>query len=104
MVLSQRLLVLGRAEEGNITRLVELIHGVLKGCLGSLLIVCPDPRRPIVEVGREDSLGAIDHEEWRVAGGPAGGRPQALEHRGELHDPSSAKLVQPIEDPRLEAL
>ena len=40
---------------------------------GSLFIVCPDPRRSIIEVGREDSLGIIDHEEWRVASGPAGG-------------------------------
>ena len=85
-------------------RLVELIHGVLEGCLGSLLVVRPDPRRPIVEVGREDSLGTIDHEEGCVASGPARGYPQALEHYGELCDPSSTKLVQLVEDPRLKAL
>ena len=28
----------------------------------------------------------------------------APEHRGKLRDPSSTKLVQPVEDPRLEAL
>ena len=63
-------------------------------------MVRPDPWRSIVKVGREDSLGTIDHEEWRVADGSTGGRPQALEY----HDPSSTKLVQLVEDPRLEAL
>ena len=104
MVPSQRLLVLGRAEEGNIACFIQLVHGILEGRLGSLFIVRPDPRCSIVEVGREDNLGTIDHEEWRVAGGSAGGHPQALEHRGKLDDPSSTKLVQPVEDPRLEAL
>ena len=104
MVLAQCLLVLGRAEEGNVTRFIELIHGVLEGCLGSLLIVRPDPWRSIVEVSQEDSLGTIDHEEWRLAGGLARGHPQALKHHGKLHDTSSAKLVQPVEDPRFEAL
>ena len=50
VVLVQCLLVLGRAEEGNVTRIIELIHGVLEGCLGSLLVVCPNPRRSIVQV------------------------------------------------------
>ena len=70
------------------------------------LPVCcrPDPRRSIIEVGWEDSLKTVDHEEWCVAGGLARGRPQALEHHGKLRNPSSTKLVQPIEDPRLEAL
>ena len=77
---------------------------VLEGCLGSLLIVRPDPWRSIVEVGQEDSLRTVDHEEWCVAGGLARGRPQPLEHRGKLCDSSSTKLVQPVENPRLEAL
>jgi hypothetical protein len=63
MVPSQRLLVLGQAEEGDITRFVQLVHGVLVGCLGSLFIVCPYPWRSIVKVGWEDSLEIIDHEE-----------------------------------------
>ena len=95
VVPSQHLLVLSRAEEGNVAHLIELIHGILEGRLGSLLVVRPDPRCPIVEVGREDSLRTIDYE---------GGHPQALEHRGKLHDPLSTKLVQPVEDPILEAL
>ena len=65
-------------------RLVELIHGILEGRLGSLLIVHLDTRRSIVEDGQEDSLGTIDHEEGCVASGLAGGRPKALEHRGGL--------------------
>ena len=64
----------------------------------------PDPRHSIVEVSQEDSLGTVDHDEWRVAGGLARGRSQALKHHGKLCDPSSAKLVQPVEDPRLETL
>jgi len=74
------------------------------GCLGSLFVVHLDPWRSIVKVGWEDSLETIDHEEWRVAGGLAGGRRQAPEHRRKLGDPSSTKLVQSVEDPRLEAL
>ena len=58
----------------------------------------------MVKVGWEDSLGTIDHEEWRVADGLTRGRPQALKHRRKFHDPSSTKLVQLVEDPRLEAL
>ena len=104
MVPSQRLLVLGRAEEGNIACFIELICGILKGCLGSLLIVRPDPRCSIIEVGQDDSLGTVYHEEWCVAGGLARGRPQSPEHHEKLCDPSFAKLVQTVEDPRLEAL
>ena len=69
-----------------------------------MFVVCPDPRRSIIEVSWEDSLGTIDHEEWHVASGPTGGCPQAPEHRRKLGDLACAKLVQPIEDPRLEAL
>ena len=43
VVPTQCLLVLGQAEKGNITRFIELIHGILEGCLGSLLILRPDP-------------------------------------------------------------
>ena len=75
VVPAQRLLVLGRMEEGDVTRFIWLVHGILKGRLGSLFIVRPDPRCSIIEVGREDSLGTVDHEEWCVAGGPVGGRP-----------------------------
>ena len=72
MVLAQRLLVFGRTKDGNVTRFIQLVHGILEGCLGSLFIVRPDPRRSIIEVNREDSLGTVDHEEWHVAGGPVG--------------------------------
>ena len=59
---SQCLLVLGRVEEGDITCFIQLVHGILMGCLGSLFMVCPDPWRSIVEVGWEDSPRTIDHE------------------------------------------
>jgi len=74
------------------------------GCLGSLFIVCSDSWCSIVEVRREDGLGTVDHEERRVAGGPARSCSQALEYCGELGDPACAELVPPIEDPRFEAL
>ena len=83
---------------------LQLVHGILEGCLGSLLIVRPDPRCSIVEVGQEDSLGTVDHEEGCVAGGPARSCPQALEHHRELRDPSSTNIIEPVEDPRLEAM
>ena len=70
-----RLLVLGRAKEGNIACFVQLVHGVLEGCLGSLFIIRPDPWCSIVEVGWEDGLGTIDHEEGRVVGGSTRGCP-----------------------------
>ena len=79
----QCLLVLGRVEEGNAACFIKLIHGILEGHLGSLLVVRPNPRRSVVEVGWEDSLGTIDHEEWCVPGGPARGHHQTLEHHGE---------------------
>ena len=104
MVLSQRLLVLGRAEEGDVASFVQLVHGVLMGCLGSLFIVCPDPWCSIVEVGWEDGLRTIDHEERCVASGSTKSCPQAPEHRRELGDLACTKLVQPVEDPRVEAL
>ena len=104
VVLAQCLLVLGRIEEGDVACFIQLVHGILEGRLGSLFVVHPDPWLSIVEVGREDSFGTVDHEEWRVAGGPAGGHSQTLEHYRKLNDPSCAKLVQPVEDPRLEAL
>ena len=66
--------------------------------------VCSDSWRSIVEVRWENGLGTIDHEERRVASGPAGSCSQALEYCGELGDPVRAKFVQPVENPRLEAL
>ena len=50
---------------------IGLIHGIFEGRFGYLLIVCPNPWRPILEVSQEDGLGAIDHEEGSVAGGLA---------------------------------
>ena len=87
------MLVLGRAEEGNVACFIKLIHGILEGRLGSLLVVRPDPRRSIVEVNREDRFGTVDHEERRVSGHPAGGRPHALEYRGKFRSPSFAEFV-----------
>ena len=80
VVPTQRLLVLGRAEEGDIMSFVQLVHGILMGWLGSLFVIRPDPRRSIVEVDWDDGLETIDHEEGRVAGGSAGGCSQALEY------------------------
>ena len=80
VVPSQCLLVLGRAKEDDIMSFIQLVHGVLVGCLGSLFVIHPDPWRSIVEVGWEDDLRTVDHEERRVAGGLAGGCSQALEY------------------------
>ena len=71
VVPSQRLLVLGRMEEGDVEGFVQLVHGILVGCLGSLLVVCSDPWCSVVKVHREDGLGSVDHEKRCVAGGPA---------------------------------
>ena len=80
VVPSQRLLVLGRAEEGDVACFIQLVHGILVGCLGSLFVICPNPWCSIVEVGWEDGLGTIDHEEGRVASGSTGGCTQAPEY------------------------
>ena len=72
VVLVQHLLVLSQAEEGNFTCLIELIHGILEGCLGSLLVVLTNPRCSVVEVSWEDRLGTVDLEERCVADRPAG--------------------------------
>ena len=104
VVPSQCLLVLGRVEEGNVVPFIQLVYGILKGHLSSLFVIGPDPWRSIVVVGREDSLRTVDHEEWCVAGSLARSHPQAPEHHGKRSDPSSTKLVQSVEDPRLETL
>ena len=57
VVPAQRLLVLGRAEEGDVMCFIWLVHVILEGCLDSLFVVRPDPRCSIIEVGWEDSLG-----------------------------------------------
>ena len=51
VVPAQRLLVLGRAEEGNIVCFIELVHGIFEGRLGPLFVIYPDPRHSVVEVG-----------------------------------------------------
>jgi len=56
VVPAQRSLVLGRAEEGNVACFIELIHGVVEGRFGSLLIICPNTRHSIVEVSWEDHV------------------------------------------------
>ena len=71
VVPSQRLLVLGRAEEGDVMHFVKLVHGVLERCLGSLFVVRLDPWCSIVKVGWEDGLRTVDHEERHVADGSA---------------------------------
>ena len=83
---------------------IQLVHGVLVRCLSSLFVICSDSWCSVVEVRREDGLGTVDHEERCVAGGPTGSCPQTLEHHRELGDLACAKFVQPVEDPRLEAL
>ena len=75
VVSSQCLLVLGRAEKGNVTRFVQLVHGVIVGCFGSLFVVHPDPWCPIVKVSWEDDLRTVDHEEGCVADGSTRGCP-----------------------------
>jgi hypothetical protein len=104
MVPTQRLLVLGRVEEGNVACFIKLIHGILKERLGLLLLIHHDPRCSIVKVGWEDHLRAIDHEEGRVACRPAGGCSQTPKHCAELHNPSPAKFVVLVEYFGLDAL
>ena len=50
VVPSQRLLVLGRTEEGDVVGFIQLVHGVLVRCLGSLFVICSDSWCSIVEV------------------------------------------------------
>jgi hypothetical protein len=69
-----------------------------------LVIVRPNPWRPILQVGGKDGLGSIDHEEGCEVCRLAQGHYQTLEDHKEICDPSAAKLVQPVEDPRFEAL
>ena len=43
VVPAQHLLVVGRAEEGNVACFIELVHGILEGRLDSLFVVRLDP-------------------------------------------------------------
>jgi hypothetical protein len=84
--------------------LIELVHHIFEGCLCSLLVVRPDPRCSIVQVGREHCLGTIDHEERGETGRLTRGCPEALENRRELGNPPPRELLQSIEDSSLEPL
>jgi hypothetical protein len=53
----------------------ELVHNVLKVFLGLQLFVCDYSGCPVVEVGRQECLGAINHKEGCVNRGPTGGHP-----------------------------
>ena len=46
------------------------------------LLVSLEPRRSVLQVREEDSLGAVDEEEWGEARGSAWCRPQAPNDRG----------------------
>ena len=61
-------------------------------------IIRQDSRCSIVEVGRQDGLSAIYHEERCKVGGLVRSRPQALEHSRYLPRPLSHKFVEPIKD------
>ena len=43
VVSSQCLLVLCRVEEGDVACFIQLVHGILMACLGSLFVVRPNP-------------------------------------------------------------
>ena len=58
MVPSQRLLVLGRMEASDVAGFIQLVHGVLVGCLGSLFIVCSDSWRSIARSVRRTTSKA----------------------------------------------
>ena len=68
------------------------------------LLVSLEPLRSVLQVRGEDSLGAVDKEEWGEARGSARGHSQTPANRGQLREPPSAKLVQLVEDSWLEAL
>ena len=50
VVPTQCLLVLGQVEEGDVACFIQLVHGILEGCLGSLFVIRPNPRCFIIEV------------------------------------------------------
>jgi hypothetical protein len=91
-------------EQGNVTCFLQQMHDVLKGGLVPLIVARSDPWRSIHQVSGKDGLGSIDHEKGHEACRSTQGRSQTPEDRREFRDPSTAKLIQPIEDPWLEAL
>jgi hypothetical protein len=60
--------------------------------------------RPVLQVCGENSLLAIDQEERSESHGSARSRSEAPNDRRQLLEPFSARLVQPVENPRLKAL
>ena len=82
LIPSQGLLVARRVEERHVSSLVHLVQRVFASSLVSLLLICLEPRRSVLQVSGEDSLGTIDQEERRKACGSARGCPQAPDDRG----------------------
>ena len=83
---------------------IELVHGVLVGCLGPLFVICSDSWCSIVKVHWENGLGTVDHEEGCAASGSARSCPQAPEYGRKLSEPARAEFVQLVENIRLKAL
>lgn len=93
------MLVLGQLRNGDFTRLLELVLGILEVGVVSFFVESLDSQGTIVDVGREDRLRTIHYVERGKTRASVAGGSYAPENAWKLGGPPSAELVDAHDKP-----